>query len=527
MKLKANIVVVVCALLFCLADAFAWQSDNGDGTFTNPPLYADYPDPDIIRVGGDFYFVTTTFVNAPGITILHSEDLVNWEIISHVVPRLEGREQYNMKNGTAYRAGMFASSLRFHNGTFYLVTSPVGQNARVYYSQDIHGPWRFHELDRPAFDPGLFIETDGTGYIATSGGWDGHVSLLKLSADFSRVVGAREIFYYQGIEGSHVVKRDEWYYIFNAIPRKLGLACSRARNLLGPWETVEQIDDRTGGHQGAIVDLPDGKWYGFVMRDCGAIGRMTCLCPIFWTNNWPVWGTPDSPGMVPATAPKPIQGKPICQPATSDDFNSPALGLQWQWNHNPDDSRWSLTERPGFLRLRPTPATNFWTARNTLTQKGQGPWSRGEVKFDLRHLQPGDVCGFGTLGKINGHIAVHCGDDGRLSLNMNVMDAGGSSGTRFAAEPIPATDLYLRTDLDFLRNKAVCSYSLDGNGWRSLGGEFDLRYDWQTGTFQGEQFAIFCFNPDPGNGYLDVDSFRFWGDSKEVGNQTSEFVHKP
>lgn len=519
MKLKAKSIMVLWAVLYSLADALAWQSDNGDGTFTNPPLYADYPDPDIIRVGGDFYFVTTTFVNSPGITILHSEDLVNWEIVSHVVPRLEGREQYDMKNGTAYRAGIFASSLRYYHGTFYIVTSPVGQNARVYYSQDIHGPWQFHELDRPAFDPGLFIEDDGTGYVATSGGWDGHVTLLKLNADFSRVVGQQGIFYYKGIEGSHVVRRGDWYYIFNAIPGKLGMACSRAKNLSGPWETLEQINDRTGGHQGAIVDLPDGEWYGFVMKDCGAIGRMTYLSPIFWTNNWPVWGTPASPGTVPAAARKPIQGKPRSEPATSDDFNSPTLGLQWQWNHNPDDSRWSLSERPGFLRLRPTRSTNFWTTRNTLTQKGQGPWSRGEVKFDLRHLRPGDICGFGTLGKINGHIAVNCGGDGKIFLSMNVMDAGGSSETRVDDEIIQTPDLYLRTDLDFERNKALCAYSLDGKSWTPLGGEFDLEFDWRTGTFQGEQFAIFCFNPSPGEGFVDVDSFRFWGDRNQAAAQ--------
>jgi beta-xylosidase len=199
----------------------------------------------------------------------------------------------------------------------------------------------------------------------------------------------------------------------------------------------------------------------------------------------------------------------MCQPAASDDFSSPVLGLQWQWNHNPDDSRWSLAERPGFLRLKPTMATNFWTARNTLTQKGQGPWSRGEVKFDLSHLKPGDVCGFGTLGKFNGHIAANCGSDGKIFLSMNVIEDGGNSETHVAAEPIQAKDLFLRTDLDFKRNKGICSYSFDGKNWTRLGGEFNLAFDWRTGTFQGEQFAIFCFNPSPGDGFVDVDQFRF------------------
>jgi beta-xylosidase len=474
----------------------------------NPLLYADYPDPDIIRVGEDFYFATTTFANSPGLTILHSQDLVNWRIVSHVIPRLEGREQYDLKDGTAYRMGVFAPSLRHHNGTFYIVVTPVKQNTRVYYAKAIAGPWQYHELDRAAFDPGLHIEPDGTGYIATSGGWDGHVTLLRLNTDFSQVVDAREILYYKGVEGSKVIRRGEWYYVFNALPEKLALTCSRSKSLYGPYETIPSLDDTRGGHQGAIVDLPDGRWYGFIMKDCGAVGRMTYLSPIFWKDDWPIWGTSEAPGRVPPVAPKPIQGKPLWEPATSDDFESTTLGLQWQWNHNPDNTRWSLMERSGWLRLRATSSVDFWHARNTLTQKGQGPASCGEVKLDLRELKPGDVCGFGTLGKVNGHIAAQCQADGAVTLAMNVMVDGGAAEARVVTKPIARGDLYLRASLDFVRNKGACAYSLDGSHWTDLGGEFDLAFDWRTGTFQGEQFAIFCYNSNPEGGYVDVDWFR-------------------
>jgi beta-xylosidase len=230
--------------------AFAGANNATDAAFTNPPLYADFPDPDIIRVGDDFYFATTTFANPPGLTILHSQDLVGWEIVSHVIPRLEGRAEYDLKNGGDYRRGVFAPSLRYHDGTFYVVTTPVNQNTRVYFSKDIRGPWQFNELDRPAFDPGFFIETNGTGYIATSGGWDGTVTLLTLNSNYSRIVDARKIHYNQGAEGSKLVKRGEWYYLFNSVPSHLALTCSRATNLFGVWETIPQIDDHTGGHQG-------------------------------------------------------------------------------------------------------------------------------------------------------------------------------------------------------------------------------------------------------------------------------------
>jgi beta-xylosidase len=492
-----------------ISPAWAWQSDRGDGTYSNPPLYADYPDPDIIRVGEDFYFATTTFANSPGLTLLHSRDLVNWKIVSHVIPRLEGREQYDLKNGTAYRVGVFAPSLRHHNGTFYIAVTPVKQNTRIYYAKNITGPWQYHELDREAFDPGMHIESDGTGYIATSGGWDGHVTLMKLSRDFSHVIEAREIFYYKGIEGSKIIKRGDWYYIFNALPAKLALTCSRSKSLFGPYETILSLDDTKGGHQGAIVDLPDGSWYGFIMKDCGAVGRMTFLSPIFWRDDWPVWGMPEAPGQVPPVAQKPIQGKPLCQPATSDDFESATLGLQWLWNHNPDNARWSLAERSGWLRLRPTMSADFWHARNTLTQKGQGPVSYGVVKLDLHGLKPGDICGFGTLGKVNGYIAAECQPDGSVTLAMHVIVDGGAAEIRTVTKPVTIGDLYLRTSLDFLRNKGACAYSLDGTQWTALGGEFDLAFDWRTGTFQGEQFAIFCYNPNPGEGYADIDWFRF------------------
>jgi beta-xylosidase len=513
----AGLAALILASSFCLAgnaSAQAWRSDRGDGTYANPPLNADYPDPDIIRVGEDFYFATTTFANVPGLSILHSKDLVNWEIVSHVIPRLEGREQYDLKNGTSYRAGVFAPSLRYYQGTFYVAVTPVGQNTRIYYSKDPKGPWDVKVLDRPAFDPALFFDTDGKAYIATSGGWDGTEFLLSLSSDLTHVVEEKKIHFNKGAEGSKLVKRGDWYYLFNAIPGRLALTVSRAKNLAGPWETREQIDDRTGGHQGAIVDLPDGSDFGFVMLDAGAIGRVTNISPVFWQDGWPVWGTKDAPGRVPAIARKPIQGKPFVEPPASDDFSGSVLGLQWQWNHNPDNTKWSLTERPGFLRLKPTEGTQFFTARNTLTQKGQGPWSRGEVKLDISQVQAGDVCGFGTLGKFNGSIAVNGDAGGKPYLSMQLTEdtmAGPKTEVRVKSVPITAKSIFLRTDMDFKAEKGQVSYSLDGKRWTILGGDFRITYDWQTGTFQGPQYAIYCFNPKPGKGFVDVDAFTLSG----------------
>ena len=498
------------AAAFAGPTASAWTADNGDGSYRNPIFYADYPDPDIIRVGGDFYFATTTFANVPGLRILHSKDLVNWDIVAHVFQRLEGSKAYDLDGGNAYRAGLFAPSLRHHGGRFVVAVTPVGHPTRICQASDARGPWRCHAIDRSAFDPGLFFDIDGQAYIVTAAGHDGTITLLTLSADLTRIVDSRVIHYIRGAEGSKLVRRGEHYYLFSAVPRRLAMSISRARALHGPWETVESIDShRTGGHQGAIVELADGRWWGFVMQDKGAIGRVTNLSPIFWKDDWPIWGTPEAPGRVPARTAKPIDGHPMRQPATSDEFDAPALGLQWAWNHNPDDSRWSLTERPGFLRLKATRAADFWSARNTLTQKGQGPYSRADVRLDLRGLRPGDRCGLGTLGKVNAHIAVGRGDDGRPSLQMNVIIDKGGSETCVAGLSLDASAVELRLEMDFERARGRLAWRT-GVEWEAMGGEFELAYDWRTGTFQGPQYALFCFNPaGTPAGHVDVDWFRF------------------
>lgn len=501
--------ILLPLLLVLVSSAHGWQSDNNDGSYRNPPLNADYPDPDIIRVGEDFYFASTTFANTPGLTILHSKDLVNWEIVNHVLPRLDGRPHYDMQGGVAYRGGVYAPSLRYRKGTFFVAVTLNGQHTRIYYTNDIRGSWRYRELDRAAFDPGLFIEDDGSAYLVTSGGWDGTVTILTLDAELGKVLASRKVHFNKGAEGSKLIKRGGWYYLFNAIPGKLALTVSRASALFGPYETRTQIDDATGGHQGALVDLPNGSWYGFVMRDSGPVGRVTNISPIHWKNDWPVWGTEEAPGAVPSSAPKPILGKPVVQPGASDEFSSPSLALQWQWNHNSVGSKWSLTERPGFLRLRSSQAEELWSARNTLTQKGQAPWCRGDVRLDLSGLQQGDRCGFGTFGKICGDLVVSVDDDGRFELQAEVYVDGTGLERRGERVAVPGKEIYLRTEMDFEKSRGRCLYSFDNAVWTELGGEFELAYDWRKGTFQGQQFALFCYNTKGEGGWVDVDWFRF------------------
>ena len=297
-------------------------------------------------------------------------------------------------------------------------------------------------------------------YIATSGGWDGTVSLLRLNQDLTRVTDTREIFFNKGAEGSKLVKRGEWYYMFHSIPNKLALTVSRAKDLYGKWETKAQIDDTSGGHQGAIVDLPDGSDYGFVMVDAGPIGRITHICPIYWEEGWPVWGTLEAPGQVPTIAVKPVKGFPGKQQEPYRTLSNP---IAWVYNGSgitiPTTANGRCLKDPGFLRLHATRSDDFWNARNTLTLKSRGPWCRAEVKLELSGMKSGDVCGFGTLGKINGSIAVHAYQQDRRFLSMQVADAeGGASETdhRIRYLPIEGDTLYLRTEMDFVKETALC-----------------------------------------------------------------------
>ncbi|MDE0947243.1 MAG: glycoside hydrolase 43 family protein [Sphingobium sp.] len=510
MTIKSSIALLALSLAATALPAQVWRADQGDGTYRNPVLFADYPDPDIIRVGEDFYFITTTFANAPGMTILHSKDLVNWQIAGHLMDRLEGNPRYDLSDGGDYRRGFFAASMRHHNGTFYVAVSPIGLNTRIYRAKSPTGPWTYTELDRHAFDPALFFEDNGQAYLITSIGTDGTVTLLTMNDDVTKITVSKVVHYNKGAEGSKIIKREGWYYLFNALPSKLALTVSRARSLQGPWETRPQIDDTSGGHQGALVDLANGEWVGFVMVDAGSIGRMTNISPVYWQDDWPIWGTPDAPGRVPDRARKPIMGHPFAEPPASDDFSASTLGLQWQWNHNPDDRRWSLRERPGFLRLHATQAKGLWTARNTLTQKGQGPRGRGTVKLDMSGMRAGDVCGFGTFGKISAQLSVVGGDNGRRALTMKVTDStedGPRTDTRVASVPVTGQTLWLRTDMDFVSDEGRVAYSRDGQKWTGVGDSFPLKYDWRTGTFQGQQFAISCYNAKPNGGYINIDSF--------------------
>ncbi len=489
------------------------SADNGNGTFTNPVLYGDYPDPDIIRVGKDFYLVTTTFVSVPGLEILHSRDLVHWNIAGYAANRLPFGAKYSLRGGSEYAQGVWAPSLRYHNGTFYIVDNIQNAGTVVFRAPRPAGPWKMNRLNGYLFDPGLMFDDDGTPLVYNGTG--GRISVAVLNKDLTRVLSNTPAFtlpHHDG-EGSHAYKIHGTYYIFNAVySMNATIACSRSQHRDGPFISTTVCANHMpwhAPHQGGIVQLPNGHWWGFSLADTGPVGRTMWLGPITWSNGWPYFGNPNAPAF-PVTSKKPALGPTVITlPPSSDDFSGTTLALQWQWNHNPDDSKWSLTARPGYLRLYTQTAPNLTNARNTLTQRTVGPACTGVIKIDVSRLQPGDRAGLCLLEQYFGYIGVYRGAKGmkivRVVNNNGNLLAPSEDVTDTVAH-VHADTIWLAVHCDFQTNLAQFSYSLNGQKFQKLGKLFPMHFT--LATFQGERFGIFDYNPVGSRGWLDVDYFH-------------------
>lgn len=500
-----------------------WTADNGDGTFTNPLLWGDWPDPDVIRVGDTFYMTSTSMHYVPGVPVLSSKDLVNWQMESYAVDRYDEDPRYDMQGGTLYLNGAWASSIRYSNGKFYVAfCTPYGWGTKVgnfcvCEADSPKGPWHRTVFPDYLYDPGLFIDDDGRAYVVHG---QGTLYLTELNADLRSVKGKPvEIWNRRfggdrkldtggyGMEGSHVYKVNGYYYILCPAGGTEGWqVCLRSRSLQGPYEhRIVLDDDRSyvgnGLHQGGMVQLENGDWWAIIMQDRGPIGRVPCLLPVKWKDGWPVMGADGKDAVVYTKPAVRKQPKRRASVPSSDDFNGKQLGLQWQWNHNPDPTHWSLTERPGYMRLKAQSATSIETARNTLTQRVQGPLSVGTVAMELDGLSDGTTAGFGIFEQPYGILAVKQ-EKGKRTLVMN------NNGTEEAAVDVPAGTkrIWLRayaTEHEFTAN---FSYSFDGKEFAPLGGTFrmGLGLPWTA-----NRFALFCFaSPEAKTaGYADFDFF--------------------
>jgi beta-xylosidase len=525
--LKYSIKSIICFLLFlsCFSTANAqqvWSPDNGNGTFTNPLMWGDWPDPDIIRVGDDFYLISTSMHYVPGSPIAKSKDLVNWEIVGYPIERYDEDPRFDMKGGTLYLNGSWANTIKHHNGKFYVgFCTPKNWgcdkgNFSICIADKPEGPWERTIFPEFLYDPGLFFDDDGKVYVAHG---QGTLYLTELNADAKSVKGkdvkiwdkrfknANEFGGGFGMEGAHMYKINGKYYITCPAGGTEGWQiCLRSDNIYGPYEHKLIINDSSsyppnGLHQGGMVQLKNGDWWFIIMQDRGAIGRVPVLLPVEWKDGWPMLGSGNKDVI---TYKKPNVGKvyPIKSPATTDEFTKQKLGLQWQWNHNPDNEKWSLTERKGYIRLKASYADSLKVARNTLTQRVQGPNSEGTVEIDLTGLKDGNVAGFGVFQFPYAFVAVEQ-TNGQRRIIMNNNDKIIEQIDNFKGDKI-----WFRArvaDRDFI---AKFYYSIDGGNFFVIGNDLKMQLELY---WTANRFALFNYSKAKTgiDGYADFNWFRF------------------
>ncbi|MBK8477115.1 MAG: glycoside hydrolase 43 family protein [Opitutaceae bacterium] len=522
-----------------------WMPDNGNGTFTNPLFYDEFSDPDIIRVGDDFYLAGTTMHAMPSLVVLHSKDLVNWEFLSYAAEKLDLGPEFRLEEGkNIYGQGIWAPCIRHHDGTFYIFSNVNGRGLQLFTSRDPAGPWQHRSFDRAIHDLSVLFDDDGRVYAVFD---YADVKLIEFKPDFSGFVeGSERVIIPASAamgEGHHIYKINGKYTIISANYAPVGrMQCARADKIDGPYETAVISARETMGtqrgwwcgnvgqrgpvpgagakfdlgkpgdnvfganplHQGGIVDLPNGDWWGFSMMDFKSIGRTTFLSPVTWQDGWPYFGLPGNLGRSPRTWIKPavsVQVAPAAPYQRSDDFSGSKLLPVWQWNHAPVANKWSLSEKTGALRLHTLPAEQFLVARNTLTQRVIGPESSATVTLDSSSLQLGDIAGLGLLNMPCAWIGVARTESGAVlrfhdQFTNTTLD-----------RPLPAARAILRVVGDYDNDLAVLSFSTDGTTFTTLGAP--IRLPFQLKTFQGPRYALFAYNTaGRDGGFAEFDDFR-------------------
>lgn len=535
--MKRSLLAIALALSMLTTPAHAWLSDNGNGTFTNPLFYDEFSDPDLIRVGDDFYLTGTTMHAMPGLPVMHSKDLVNWKLLGYAAPELNFGPEFRLEGGKSiYGQGIWAPSFRYNKGTFYIFTNINHRKTQLYTATNPAGPWTHQELKGSFHDLSVLFDDDGKVYVIW-GYRDIHFAQLNDKLD-DIVPGTERVLFNKNAgmgEGSHFYKINGKYYITSAwYSGRMRMPCARADKPDGPYEVNTEISadeefgipegnrlanehgtdfslkpanpkavGRMSLHQGGIVQTQKGEWWGFSMMDYNSVGRLLCLSPVTWQDGWPYYGLPGNLKRTPRTWGKPDTGhaeKPFTPYQRNDEFDGPQFANVWQWNHRPVEGQWSLTERLGFLRLHSLPAPDFWNARNTLTQRAIGPESTPTAELETSGLKSGDIAGLALLSYPYAWIGVSRSSDG-FELQQFDQSTGATARAAFTGGRI-----WLRAHCDFLTEKASFSYSTDGETFHPLGSEFTMVL--QGRTFQGIRYSLFNFNTGGASGgQADFDRF--------------------
>ncbi|MDG0791513.1 glycoside hydrolase 43 family protein [Cohnella ginsengisoli] len=496
-------------------------------TVANPILWADVPDVSVIRVGSVYYMVSTSMHSMPGCPIMKSENLMHWELVGYVFDKLEDNDAHNLIDGKGiYGNGSWAASLRYREGMFYVAFSCNDMNRfYIYRTSNIEkGPWERSVIEGLHHDPSLLFDDDGRVYVIYG---NGDIRIQELTDDASalREGGIDRLLFEterDGIglrcEGCHAYKLNGYYYLFfiewpSVGNRRRRQIVYRSRELLGPYERRIALDDdlgyrNNGVAQGGIVDTPAGDWYAALFQDRDAVGRLPCVVPMRWEDDWPVFG---EAGQVPKTFEVPLPDSAPKPLVIGDEFDytDNKLALNWQWNHNPDDSLWSVTERPGWLRLATGPiADRIERARNTLTQRTEGPTCAGETVLDATGMKPGDRAGLAALQSGFGTVGIWAGESGERRVAMCMR---GEDGSEEIVESLPFACEVIRLKIDFdfreSADTAVFAYAAEGEGWKTIGRPLKMKYT--LDHFMGYRIGLFNYATRQRGGFADFDYFRY------------------
>jgi len=515
--------IIYLAVLLILS-AFVSEISAQEKKAQNPIIYADVPDMSMIRVGDTYYMSSTTMHMSPGVPIMKSKDLVNWTTINYAYDTLANVDAMNLVNGkSTYGKGTWASCIRYHKGMYYVSTFAQTTNKTyIYRTKDIEkGPWETITFAPAYHDHTILFDDDGKIYMI----WGVRkLRIIELKDDLSGVKEGTERVLIEDAnapvgtnvglgEGSQLFKVNGKYYLFNIAWPRGGMrtvVVHRADQIIGPYEGRLAFQDQ-GVAQGGIIDTPDGRWFAYLFQDHGSVGRIPFLVPMKWEDGWPVIGVngkvPEKLDLPPSTRGKGL----IPGIVNSDEFTrkkgEPALPLVWQWNHNPDNNLWSVSERKGFLRLKTGRIDSlFLKSRNTLTQRTFGPVCSGSILLDASGMKDGDFAGLTAFQRKFGQVGVKIvNGQKQVFMVSNKTD----KPTELQSIPLSQNKVYLKIECDF-RDKidvAKFFYSLDGKKWTIIGGELKMEYTLME-HFMGYRFGLFNYASKNPGGFADFDYFH-------------------
>lgn len=502
---------------FLLIGSFILFAQNA----RNPVIFADVPDMSIVRVGDTYYMSSTTMHMSPGVPIMKSKDLINWELVSYCYDILDDTDALNLNNGkNAYGGGSWASCMRYVNNTFYVSTfAGTTGTTYIYSTKDIEkGHWEVKKIKPSYHDHTIFFDDDGKIYMIWGAG---KLRMIELKEDFSGVkVGTERVLIENAsapagdnimlqAEGSQLFKVNGKYYLFNITWPRNGMrtvVIHRADKITGPYEGRLALQD-LGIAQGGLIDTPNGDWYAYLFRDYGAVGRIPYMVPVKWEDGWPLIG---QNGKVPMLLNLPASKGLIPGIVASDDFkrkkNEPKLPLTWQWNHNPDNLNWDVNGKKGYFRLTTGRIdNNILEARNILTQRTIGPKCVGETKLNVSKMKEGDIAGLILLQAKYGYAGVKFENKKKYIVMVN---ADGDKSEEVARIPLKGKNVYFKAECDFtgMRDIADFYYSLNGKEWNKIGTSLRMKYT--LPHFMGYRYGLFNYATKKIGGYVDFNYFK-------------------